>query len=232
MHLTEKDRPVPAGRRAAWHRGVSGYTQHHGARGRDPAERGRGRVAGCERRGSSYSSAGSTRPGARDWSRLARVARTGQCVGSSCSHPGFRRCRGWRASSGSRCFYWLHQSRRDLILQSPADDGAIRGTFSLRSPWRDLIGTSIAQADRDRGRHGPGRGPRLHRRHAAPRPQAAPAACSRRSPRRRRGISRPRRGREPSSHRGRRKNCLTGQVLGLLVGAGRIPLEKGIGHER
>jgi tRNA-Thr(GGU) m(6)t(6)A37 methyltransferase TsaA len=42
--------------------------------------------------------------------------------------------------------YWLHLSRRDLLLQSPADDGAVRGTFSLRSPVRpNPIGTSIAK---------------------------------------------------------------------------------------
>ena len=42
--------------------------------------------------------------------------------------------------------YWLHLSRRDLLLQSPADDGAVRGTFSLRSPVRpNPIGTAIAK---------------------------------------------------------------------------------------
>src|SRR4030081_2614975 len=41
--------------------------------------------------------------------------------------------------------YWLHLSRRDLVLQSPANDGTSRGTFSLRSPVRpNPIGTSIA----------------------------------------------------------------------------------------
>jgi tRNA (adenine37-N6)-methyltransferase len=40
--------------------------------------------------------------------------------------------------------YWLHQSRRDLVSQSPADDGVTRGTFSLRSPARpNPIGTSL-----------------------------------------------------------------------------------------
>jgi tRNA (adenine37-N6)-methyltransferase len=29
--------------------------------------------------------------------------------------------------------YWLHLSRRDLVLQSPANDGTSRGTFSLRA---------------------------------------------------------------------------------------------------
>ena len=40
--------------------------------------------------------------------------------------------------------YWLHRSRRDLVLQSPRDDGATRGTFALRSPVRpNPIGSSI-----------------------------------------------------------------------------------------
>jgi tRNA-Thr(GGU) m(6)t(6)A37 methyltransferase TsaA len=42
--------------------------------------------------------------------------------------------------------YWLHQARRDLALQSPANDGNVRGTFSLRSPVRpNPIGTSIVR---------------------------------------------------------------------------------------
>jgi len=42
--------------------------------------------------------------------------------------------------------YWLHLSRRDLVLQSPANDRTSRGTFSLRSPARpNPIGTAIAQ---------------------------------------------------------------------------------------
>lgn len=41
--------------------------------------------------------------------------------------------------------YWLHLSRRDLVRQSPANDGIARGTFSLRSPVRpNPLGTSIA----------------------------------------------------------------------------------------
>jgi tRNA (adenine37-N6)-methyltransferase len=42
--------------------------------------------------------------------------------------------------------HWFHLSRRDLVMQSPANDGASRGPFSLRSPARpNPIGTSIAQ---------------------------------------------------------------------------------------
>lgn len=41
--------------------------------------------------------------------------------------------------------YWLHLSRRDLVMQSPANDGTTWGTFALRSPVRpNPIGTSIA----------------------------------------------------------------------------------------
>ena len=42
--------------------------------------------------------------------------------------------------------YWLHESRRDLALQSPASDGTARGVFSLRTPVRpNPIATSIVQ---------------------------------------------------------------------------------------
>ena len=42
--------------------------------------------------------------------------------------------------------YWLHRSRRDLVLQSPKDNRSTRGTFSLRSPVRpNPIGTSIVK---------------------------------------------------------------------------------------
>jgi tRNA-Thr(GGU) m(6)t(6)A37 methyltransferase TsaA len=52
---------------------------------------------------------------------------------------------GLESYSRIEVLYWLHLSRRDLILQSPANDGTARGTFSLRSPARpNPIGTSIA----------------------------------------------------------------------------------------
>ncbi len=41
--------------------------------------------------------------------------------------------------------YWLDRSRRDLVRQSPKNDGTTRGTFSLRSPVRpNPIGTALA----------------------------------------------------------------------------------------
>ena len=40
--------------------------------------------------------------------------------------------------------YWLHLSRRDLVRQSPRNDGIARGTFSLRTPVRpNPIGTQL-----------------------------------------------------------------------------------------
>lgn len=51
---------------------------------------------------------------------------------------------GTEAFTQLEVLYWLHQSRRDLVLQSPANDGRVHGTFALRSPVRpNPIGTSI-----------------------------------------------------------------------------------------
>ena len=48
--------------------------------------------------------------------------------------------------------YWLHLSRRDLVLQSPANDGTARGTFSIRSPVRpNPLGTSVVKLVRVEG---------------------------------------------------------------------------------
>ncbi len=53
--------------------------------------------------------------------------------------------RGLEAFARIEVLYWLHLSRRDLVLQSPASDGSVRGTFAIRSPVRpNPIGTSIA----------------------------------------------------------------------------------------
>ena len=49
--------------------------------------------------------------------------------------------------------YWLHQSRRDLVRQSPANNGETHGTFALRTPVRpNPIGTSIATVVAREGR--------------------------------------------------------------------------------
>ncbi len=44
--------------------------------------------------------------------------------------------------------YWLDQSRRDLVTQSPKSDGRTTGTFALRSPVRpNPIGTSLVRLE-------------------------------------------------------------------------------------
>ena len=71
--------------------------------------------------------------------------------------------------------YWLHQSRRDLVLQSPKNNQKTRGTFSLRSPVRpNPIGTSIVKFVKIEGSVDPGARPRLSRRNAAVGHQARP----------------------------------------------------------
>ncbi len=48
--------------------------------------------------------------------------------------------------------YWLHESRRDLVHQSPRNDGEARGVFSLRTPVRpNPVGTSIVKLERVEG---------------------------------------------------------------------------------
>ncbi|WP_292285879.1 tRNA (N6-threonylcarbamoyladenosine(37)-N6)-methyltransferase TrmO [Marivita sp.] len=48
--------------------------------------------------------------------------------------------------------YWLHESRRDLVAQSPRNDGTTTGTFALRSPVRpNPIGLSRVRLIRREG---------------------------------------------------------------------------------
>jgi tRNA-Thr(GGU) m(6)t(6)A37 methyltransferase TsaA len=48
--------------------------------------------------------------------------------------------------------YWLHLSRRDLVLQNPSHGDSARGTFSLRSPIRpNPIGLSTVRLIRREG---------------------------------------------------------------------------------
>src|SRR5262245_60478634 len=48
--------------------------------------------------------------------------------------------------------YWLHESRRDIIRQSPKSDGRARGAFSLRTPVRpNPIGTQLVKLLRVEG---------------------------------------------------------------------------------
>jgi len=48
--------------------------------------------------------------------------------------------------------YWMHQARRDLVIQSPRHHGRARGTFALRSPVRpNPVAASIVELARVEG---------------------------------------------------------------------------------
>jgi len=84
------------------------------------------------------------------WTSRMETPRQGRADGPLCQIEVFEP---WVAALDSvsqferiEVLYWLHLSRRDLVMQSPANDGISRGTFSLRSPARpNPIGTSIAK---------------------------------------------------------------------------------------
>jgi tRNA-Thr(GGU) m(6)t(6)A37 methyltransferase TsaA len=83
------------------------------------------------------------------WTSRLVTPRQGRLDGPVCRieifEPWVPALDGLEGYSRIEVLYWLHLSRRDLILQSPANDGTARGTFSLRTPVRpNPIGTSIA----------------------------------------------------------------------------------------
>ena len=84
------------------------------------------------------------------WASQLKTPRQGRLDGPVCRielfDPWVPALAGLEAFERVEVLYWLHLSRRDLLRQSPADDGTTRGTFALRSPVRpNPIGTSIAQ---------------------------------------------------------------------------------------
>lgn len=53
---------------------------------------------------------------------------------------------GLEAGMTVQVLYWLHESRRDLVLQSRRSDGRVSGTFALRSPIRpNPIASSLVE---------------------------------------------------------------------------------------
>ncbi|MFK8252244.1 tRNA (N6-threonylcarbamoyladenosine(37)-N6)-methyltransferase TrmO [Ancylobacter terrae] len=84
------------------------------------------------------------------WTYRLTAPRLGRLDGPVCTIELFAPFRpalkGIGAHERLEVLYWLHLSRRDLVLQSPANDGATFGTFALRSPARpNPIGTSIVR---------------------------------------------------------------------------------------
>ncbi len=84
------------------------------------------------------------------WTDRLECPRQGRLDGPLCRielfEPWDQALPGVAAFERLEVLYWLHASRRDLVLQSPANDGKVRGTFALRSPVRpNPIATSIVQ---------------------------------------------------------------------------------------
>ncbi|SFM84066.1 tRNA (N6-threonylcarbamoyladenosine(37)-N6)-methyltransferase TrmO [Methylobacterium pseudosasicola] len=82
------------------------------------------------------------------WTDRLACPRQGRLDGPSCRielfEPWVAALDGLAAFARIEVLYWLDASRRDLVRQSPANDGTTRGTFALRSPVRpNPIGTSI-----------------------------------------------------------------------------------------
>jgi tRNA-Thr(GGU) m(6)t(6)A37 methyltransferase TsaA len=82
------------------------------------------------------------------WTSRMETPRRGRPDGPICQievfEPWVRALEGLAQYERIEVIYWLHLSRRDLVLQSPASDGVTRGTFSIRSPVRpNPLGTSI-----------------------------------------------------------------------------------------
>jgi tRNA (adenine37-N6)-methyltransferase len=86
------------------------------------------------------------------WASRLETPRQGRPDGPVCRievfEPWVEALAGLDAFERVEVLYWLHLSRRDLVLQSPRNDGTVRGTFSLRSPVRpNPIATAIAHLD-------------------------------------------------------------------------------------
>jgi tRNA-Thr(GGU) m(6)t(6)A37 methyltransferase TsaA len=74
------------------------------------------------------------------WKTRAETPRQGKDDGPICQIEVFDKwvpaLKGLEEFETIFVLYWLHQSRRDLVTQSPHGNGATTGTFALRSPVR------------------------------------------------------------------------------------------------
>lgn len=84
------------------------------------------------------------------WSDRLECPRQGRLDGPACRievfEPWVAALDGIGEFERLEVLYWLHESRRDLVRQSPRNDGVGRGAFSLRTPVRpNPIGTQIVR---------------------------------------------------------------------------------------
>ncbi|WP_018900814.1 tRNA (N6-threonylcarbamoyladenosine(37)-N6)-methyltransferase TrmO [Rhizobium sp. 2MFCol3.1] len=92
------------------------------------------------------------------WQRREDAPRQGDMDGPQCTievfSPWSKALEGIEKYSSLEVLYWLHQSRRDILLQSPANNGEVHGAFSIRSPVRpNPIGTAIVTVVGVSGNH-------------------------------------------------------------------------------
>ncbi|NNU80322.1 tRNA (N6-threonylcarbamoyladenosine(37)-N6)-methyltransferase TrmO [Halovulum dunhuangense] len=90
------------------------------------------------------------------WTRREDCPHQGKPDGPECvielTPPWDRALDGIEGFDTIEVFYWLHLSRRDLLVQNPRHANAPRGTFSLRSPIRpNPIGASTVRLVRRDG---------------------------------------------------------------------------------
>ena len=84
------------------------------------------------------------------WRTRAEAPKQGKPDGPVCEieifEPWTAGLQGLEQFKHAQAIYWLHQSRRDLVLQSPKHDPGRRGVFALRSPIRpNPIGVSTVE---------------------------------------------------------------------------------------
>jgi tRNA-Thr(GGU) m(6)t(6)A37 methyltransferase TsaA len=74
------------------------------------------------------------------WRTRRECPRRGDLDGPICTIEVDERWRealtGIEAYPRIQVLYWMHEARRDLVLQTPRGSGVLRGTFALRSPVR------------------------------------------------------------------------------------------------
>jgi tRNA-Thr(GGU) m(6)t(6)A37 methyltransferase TsaA len=92
------------------------------------------------------------------WRTRSECPRKGDLKGPVCTieiAPQWREAlQGVGRQTHLQILYWMHEARRDLVLQSPRSNGEATGTFSLRSPNRpnpiasSLVVIEAVEADR------------------------------------------------------------------------------------
>jgi tRNA-Thr(GGU) m(6)t(6)A37 methyltransferase TsaA len=90
------------------------------------------------------------------WATRRECPRRGDLAGPLCrveiAEPWLPALTGIERHERLQLLYWMHQARRDLVLQNPRGEGPVQGSFALRSPVRpNPIASSIVALERVEG---------------------------------------------------------------------------------